>query len=128
MGRPLLSDPDKLCERCGKQFFRGQRPTGQWESRPEFARRKYCSLTCANSKPVVKRQMKIHRARRHLKSQCEACQSTQRLHAHHIDGNHDNWEASNIQTLCTHCHGFWHNMLKRRGLPIGGRMPSLLAR
>ena len=128
MGRPLLSDPEKFCERCSKRFYRSKRPTGRWESRPEFANRKYCSLTCANSKPVVKRQMKMHRARKHLKPECEACGTTSRLHAHHVNGNHDDWSEGNIQTLCTHCHGFWHNMLKRRGLPITGKMPCLLPR
>ena len=128
MGRKRIPDAEKYCERCGKRYYRTLRPSGKHETHTAFAGRKYCSLSCANSKPVVKRQMKMHRARKHLQKQCEACGQKDRLHAHHVNGDHDNWSAENIQTLCTYCHGFWHWMLERRGLPIAHRMPALLPR
>lgn len=125
MGRHRLPDPQKFCARCGAEFFRSQRPTGRWESRPEFAARKFCSLSCANSTGAAAKVTYHFRARKNLGPQCEACGSKQDTHAHHIDGDVANNAPSNIQTLCKHCHLFWHNMLKRHGRPTDRRMPRL---
>jgi site-specific DNA-cytosine methylase len=65
------------------------------------------------------------RARKHLKQACEACGQTTSLIAHHVDQDKANNAEENIQTLCKHCHDFWHAMQKRRGLVIAGRMPRL---
>jgi len=90
-----------------------------------FAIRKYCSLSCANSTGAAAKPTFHFRARKSLKPQCEACGIRRHPHAHHVDGDISNNDPSNIQTLCTHCHGFWHNMLKRCGLPVAHRMPRL---
>ena len=91
-----------------------------------FRRRAFCSLTCANSKrgPLTKHGYSW-RARKHLKSACEACSQETSLIAHHLDQRASNNVPSNIQTLCKHCHDFWHATQKRRGRPIAGRMPPL---
>ena len=57
---------------------------------------------------------------------CESCGLTRRLHVHHIDGDFTNESLSNLQTLCTHCHNFWHALLERHGLKPAEPMPSLL--
>ena len=57
---------------------------------------------------------------------CEACGWAKSLHVHHCDGDPQNNDPANLQTLCTHCHNFWHAMLARLGRPIAGRMPALL--
>ena len=127
MPMPLKHHADRSCERCGKLFNRSQRPSGAWENGPEFQRRKYCSLTCANTAAFPGKQGLLARARKLRRGECEACGATRFLHAHHCDGNQANNSPDNIQTLCTHCHGFWHNVLERRGLPIAGRMPRLFS-
>ena len=92
-----------------------------------FIRRKFCSLSCANTRETA--TLTVHgysfRARKHLKKQCEACGYTKSLHAHHVDQDKTNSEPENIQTLCKHCHNFWHTAQKRMGKEIAGRMPSL---
>lgn len=99
---------------------------GRLEDAGVFRRRRYCSLTCANSKPVVGKQGNHWRARKHRKAACETCGWTKSLHVHHCDGIPANNDRANLQTLCTHCHNFWHALLDRHGLPIAGRMPALL--
>lgn len=43
-------------------------------------------------------------ARKHRKSYCEKCGSTEKLEIDHIDANRSNNELSNLQTLCNSCH------------------------
>lgn len=128
MPMPRKPDPKKSCEHCGVALVRKMfGPT--LEDRGAFLRRKFCSLTCANSKrgPLTKHGYSW-RARKHLKTACEACGHTRSLHAHHVDQNPANNGPSNIQTLCKHCHDFWHTTQKRRGWSTAGRMPSLIGK
>jgi len=67
------------------------------------------------------------RARQHRRKACEACGWTKSLHVHHVNGDRTDERLENFQTLCTHCHNYWHALLNRHGLPIAGRMPALLA-
>jgi 5-methylcytosine-specific restriction endonuclease McrA len=125
MGQPKKKDPVKYCERCGVKLERA-RINGRLEDRNVFLRRKYCSLTCANSKPdSTSKQTYLWRARKLRKDHCEACGTKKSLQAHHIDQNQKNNAPENIETLCKHCHDFWHATQKRLGLPIAGRMPPL---
>ena len=114
----------KPCENCGTLFGRKDF-NGRLEDYAVFQRRRHCSLSCANSRKVVKKTTLHWRARKLRLPNCEACGSTKMLHAHHTDGNPENNDPTNIQTLCTNCHGFWHNSLARAGRPIAGRMPML---
>lgn len=34
--------------------------------------------------------------------------SNERVHLHHIDGNHDNWKAKNLQAIHESCHDYIH--------------------
>ncbi len=124
MGRPRTPIQPKPCERCGTLFDR-KMINGRLEDAGVFRRRKYCSLTCANSRHAVGWQTYHWRARKHRKEACEACGRTVALHVHHCDGNPQNNDPANLQTLCTHCHNFWHATLSRLGRPIAGRMPAL---
>ena len=123
MGRKRKLDAEKSCARCGipmTRHFYGDR----LEDRGVFKRRKYCSLHCANQRTRPKHWETYHwRARKHRKSSCEACGSTEKLHAHHVDGQPKNSDAENIQTLCVHCHNFLHATAGRRGWDEPGRMP-----
>ncbi|MCC6475149.1 MAG: HNH endonuclease [Burkholderiales bacterium] len=60
-----------------------------------------------------------------MKKKCEACGYARALQAHHIDQDNSNNEPENIQTLCKHCHDFWHTTAKRIGKMVAGRMPRL---
>lgn len=38
------------------------------------------------------------------------------VEVHHIDGNHNNDVAENLQLLCANCHRGWHNNLWKAGV------------
>ena len=115
----------KVCQYCGKEFSR-QMIGNRLEDVGVFSRRKYCSLSCSNSKKHPTHWETYHyRARKHRKAYCEACLTDRQLHAHHVDGNPENNSAGNIQTLCVHCHNFLHATAERLGRAVPGRMPSL---
>lgn len=126
MPMPRKAEPEKSCERCGALFQRGIF-NGRLEDLGVFKRRRFCSLRCANTKVRPAHWGTYHwRARQHRKSSCEACGSTDQLHAHHVDGEPQNNEPSNIQTLCVFCHNFLHATADRLGWTEPGRLPSLL--
>lgn len=114
----------KSCERCGRQFQR-KMIGSRLEDSTAFTRRKFCSLPCANSRGASTRQGHLARARKLRGLFCEACNWTENLHAHHVNGDITENTPANIQTLCVHCHILFHNMLARLGRPISGRMPKL---
>lgn len=115
----------KVCATCGATFGR-TRFNGRLEVATAFTRRRHCSLSCANSRPHVKTGTLLWRARKHRKDACEACGYTRRLAIHHCDQDQSNNDPSNLQTLCSHCHDFWHATAKRLGRQVAGRMPSLV--
>lgn len=127
MPMPLKTLPDKICKTCGKAFNRKVMPNGRKQDVKLFLKQEFCSLSCANTRETM--TLTAHgysfRARKHLKECCEACGYTKTLHAHHIDQDKTNNSPENIQTLCKHCHNFWHTAQKRMGKEIAGRMPSL---
>lgn len=134
MPRPRTPDPQKFCERCGKEFFRRVRkrprsPTGgrvtDWEAPKDFLRRKYCSISCANTTGARTEAGAYSQSIKLRGDQCEACGALANLHNHHVDGNIFNNTPSNLQTLCESCHTFWHAMLRRLGRPLARRMPKV---
>lgn len=102
-----------------------KRFNGRLEDAGVYRRRRFCSLTCANSRGVVKKGTYHLRARKLRGPNCEACGASTSLQAHHVDQDYKNNEPENVQTLCKFCHDFWHSTQKRRGWPIAGRMPVL---
>lgn len=102
-----------------------KRSNGRLEDAGVFRRRRFCSLTCANSRIDVTKGTLHYRARKLRGPACEACGATTSLHAHHVDQNPANNTPENVQTLCKRCHDFWHATQKRRGWLIAGRMPAL---
>ena len=126
MGQIAKVAQPKSCGHCKTPMVR-TRYGGRLEDMGAFKRRKYCSLTCANTRDRPSHWETYHwRARKHRKSSCEACGSTENLHAHHVDGRPRNNEPANIQTLCLFCHNFLHALAVRRGWTQPGRLPSLL--
>ncbi len=92
-----------------------------------FRRRRYCSLSCANTRQELTKHGYSWRARKHLRTSCEACGSEDCLEAHYVDQDRANNDPANIQTLCSPCHDFWHATAKRIGRSIAGRMPCLVS-
>jgi len=119
-------EPTKFCECCGKGMQR-KRYGQRLEDMSAFMRRRFCSLSCANKRTVLTKHGYSWRARRHLKAKCESCGYTRSLHAHHVDQDITNNQPENIQTLCKHCHNFWHTMAKRIGRMVAGKMPCLVS-
>ena len=115
----------KPCECCGKEMTR-RKYGNRLEDLAAFKKRRFCSLSCANTRTDLTKHGYSWRARKHLKEACEACGYRHRRQAHHIDQNNRNNEQENIQTLCKHCHDFWHTTAKRLGRTVAGRMPSLV--
>jgi hypothetical protein len=123
----VKTNPTKLCENCGKAFERS-RYNGRLENLRNFERRRFCSRKCFGEKTTRTALVAITGPyRQHLKAECEACGQAGRLTGHHVDHNHTNNSPDNIQTLCIHCHGFWHGLQVRLGKETLGRMPRLLA-
>ena len=118
--------PDKVCETCGKAFNRRVMPNGRLQDVRLFLAQKHCSRVCGNSRKELKPKSYLWRARKHRKDTCEACGYTKRLAVHHCDQDQTNNDPANLQTLCSHCHDFWHATAKRLGKTVAGRMPCLV--
>ena len=110
-----VSEEPKYCCTCGTKIFR-KRFNGRLEDLGAWNRRKFCSLSCANTKEKVGYDGNSWRARKHLKAICEHCgihnhnlPSGQGLHAHHINLNRDDNRRENIRTLCGRCHALLHH-------------------
>lgn len=122
----LKQEPVKYCKRCGQRMHRKRYGGGRLEDLAVFKRRQYCSLHCANQRDRLKHWETYHwRARQHRGDFCEACGSTEHLHAHHADGRPENNDPQNIQTLCVYCHNFLHALAERLGWGEPGRMPLI---
>lgn len=113
----------KPCEWCGERMER-KRMNGRLEDRRVFARRRFCSRACGNSRFNVTRSGLQQRARRMRGGCCESCGATTRLHVHHADSNPSNNSPDNLQTVCVTCHMKWHHLQWRRGVGIAGRVPT----
>lgn len=68
--------------------------------------RKYCKL-CNVCAKVKYKDWRV-KNRRFKKDTCERCgfvpENSCQLDLDHIDGNSNNYEESNLQTLCANCH------------------------
>lgn len=97
----------KHCATCGKLMAR-RRYGKVLEGLKEFRRRRFCSLSCANTKALIKPKALHQCARKYREMVCEECNTTKKLHVHHKDENPSNNDLSNLQTLCASCHLRWH--------------------
>lgn len=120
-----VAEEQKSCSTCGAHMYR-KRFGDRLEDLSAYRRRKFCSLSCANTRQELTKHGYSWRARKHLKISCEACGNARSLEAHHIDQDKKNNDPENIQTLCSPCHDFWHALAKRIGRQVAGKMPSLV--
>ena len=127
MATPIKSTPEKRCYTCGgrMQRKRWQGGTGELEDATAYGKRRFCSLSCANSRSKGGQSRKAYqaRARKMLKKYCEACGGDRTLSAHHVDEDWTNNRPENVQTLCIFCHRFWHSLHIRLGVKCSTRMP-----
>lgn len=101
---------------------RVQRARNWRQNNPEAYRASYQKY---EAKPGVQERkrayMRLYNApyRAHVKDACETCgyssiyDDRRDLDVHHLDGNHQNNDLSNLQTLCVPCH---------RGINHGGAL------
>lgn len=124
------STEPRQCETCSTTLERRRNDAGRLEGFRDFMRRRFCSLSCANSrsKGGESRNAYLFHARKLLKPRCEACGTTESRQAHHVDTDWKNNQPENVQTLCLFCHHFWHAMHERLGLTPTKPMPKLLTR
>lgn len=58
---------------------------------------------------------------------CAACElkltSEERVHLHHVDGNHDNWKRQNLVAIHESCHDYTHMGKARKRANIESRVP-----
>lgn len=126
--KPKVAEP-RQCETCSNTLERRRNDAGRLEGFRDFMRRRFCSLSCANSRPKggTSRKASHYHARKQRAESCEACGTSKRLQAHHIDEDWKNNEPTNLQTLCVFCHAFWHAMHRRLGVTPTQRMPRLVS-
>lgn len=127
---PPTPIPEKRCYTCGKRIPRRRFPAGHLMGPKEYAKRMFCSRSCAQSrdKGGISRNAYAARSRKRIGKECECCGSTMRLHVHHVDEDWTNLKDENLQTLCVFCHQFWHATHRRLGLKPLVRMPRLAFR
>ena len=118
----------RQCETCLNTLERRRNEAGRLEGFRDFMRRRFCSLSCANSrsKGGESRNAYLFHARKLLLPACEACGTTQDRQAHHVNTDWRNNSPENVQTLCLFCHHFWHAMHERLGRSPTQRMPRLV--
>ena len=126
---PRIAKPvqPKNCETCAKPLTRKHNAAGRLEDYRSFTRRRFCSLSCANSRPKGggSRKASHYQARKLRGPECECCGTTKRLHAHHVNEDWRDNRPENVQTLCIFCHQFWHATHRRLGVKPTARMPRL---
>lgn len=124
----IKSTEPRQCETCTITLERNRTPAGRLEGFRDFMRRRFCSLSCANSrnKGGDTRNAYLHHARKMLKEACECCGATEQRQAHHVNMNWRDNSQKNVQTLCLFCHHFWHAMHIRLGTTPTQPMPKLV--
>ena len=96
-----------ICVKCNKnkQAPRGLNKNGG---------KKYKAIcnSCNKKRHNIANHKYRDRYRKFKKDYCEECgfiaKHTMQLDCHHRDGNHNNNEELNIQTLCANCHRLKH--------------------
>lgn len=124
--KPKATEP-RHCEHCGSLLERRRNKSGRLEGFRDFMRRRFCSLSCANSRPKggQSRKASHYHARKQRLETCECCGAASRLQVHHVNEDWTDNSPANLQTLCIFCHHFWHAMHRRLGVMPTRRMPRL---
>lgn len=129
------SDGDIECPECG-EFFESDYSIGihwghmhdgelpdRFDTSRELSEDHIESLKAAGKRmrkdySDVSELTKRQRIRKRDDHECQICGSSEDLHVHHIDGNHDNWSKDNVITVCESCHDDLHETVTKP-LPEG---------
>jgi len=106
----------KICECCSTEFiFEGR------VGSKAFGKARFCSRKCANSTGGIAKATKHHGdskahyrtvAFRHRDKKCYACGHDRIIEVHHLDGDHENNDPSNLIPLCPTHHKMVHSKWK----------------
>lgn len=126
MPRAAETTPETRCSMCGVRLQR-KRFNGRIEDYGAFKKRRFCSLSCANSrtKGGLSRKAFHAQARKQRKPACKCCGGKFRLQVHHINEDWKDNARTNLQTLCVFCHQFWHATHRRCGAKPLTPMPAM---
>ncbi len=124
--------PDKICEKCGKEFNRHSFSSGRLEDITDYSTRRFCSRKCyaafniGSNHPNYKDGLKrghdcgylrlsddtyLHRLvmAKHLGRKLKSCE-----HVHHIDGDVLNNDVSNLMLVSNSEHRKMHAAVCKR--------------
>lgn len=117
-----LSEYGKQWRKENKAHVKGQSDLYYREHREEIINR---NGVYSKNHPEVRRRIEHDRNQRRnapyhevldnagIERKCVVCGSVENMHTHHIDGNHNNNDLSNLQWLCSSCHSKLHAQLRR---------------
>lgn len=115
MGRKAKETPLQYCTYCGTKLERKVFAQGRLEDLSVFRKRKYCNRACMR-KDWLKAEKgdqtyrNAHTTAQKInelilqKDSCELCGQQNNIDVHHIDGDYQNNDPSNLQVLCRSCH------------------------
>ncbi len=101
-----ITTHQKICERCNETFtWKGRRKTKAYE------KARFCSRRCANNRQSHwDKHAKCYRviAFRHWDKACIVCGHNKVVEVHHLDGDRENNEPTNLVPLCPTHHVMMH--------------------
>lgn len=103
-----------LCANCGEvPLKRKKQNNGQygWRCKPAYLKFETKRVKKRSPSSFTRTERGIYgnyTYRQHVKDSCEKCgfipEHSVQLDVDHIDGNHQNHDPDNLQTLCANCH------------------------
>jgi len=93
-------------ENKNTKFKKGMTPWNKGRKFPEFSRENSSSW-----KGGVTRYIVLERVKETGKKidECQICNSREKIHLHHINGDRSNNEPRNISIVCSYCHYAIHD-------------------